>query len=104
MLQSGAAAVEELGDRRVGPGRGEQLDPGPGAVADPEHRFPHTLFVIGLLVHTPQTEGFLVELDGLVQISHSYADVVDPEQFDAGECDILALDGTRCVVSHATSL
>ncbi|GAA2705578.1 hypothetical protein Apa02nite_016260 [Actinoplanes palleronii] len=104
MLQPRTAAVEELRDGRIRSQRGEQLDPGTGVVADREHGFPYALFVIGFLVHTPQTKRFSIEPDGLVQIRHGYPDVVDPQQFDSGECDILGMGGTRCVVCHAVSL
>ena len=71
LLQARAAAVEELRDRRVRAGRGEQLQPRAGGVrADGEHRLAYPLLLVRLLVHAAHAERLGVEREGLVQVGH----------------------------------
>ena len=76
LLDAGAAAVEELRDRRLGGERREQLDARAG-VADAHHRLAHALLLVGLLVQQRHAVRLLVERDGRVEVGHGDADVVD---------------------------
>src|SRR5919202_540780 len=76
LLQARAGAADELGDRRLGGQRREQLDAGL-AVADGEHRLADALLLVHLLVHRVDAEGLGVEGQGLVEIRDGDAHVVD---------------------------
>jgi len=69
------------------------LQPRPGVVADRQHRLPHPLLLVRLLVHAAQPERLGVESQGRVEVGDRHADVVDAQEFDAGGCDIVAADG-----------
>jgi hypothetical protein len=71
-----AALVEELGDRRRVRQRRQQLDRGT-RVADREHRLPDALLLVDLLVRHGHAEHVGVVPDGLVEVGHRDADVVD---------------------------
>jgi hypothetical protein len=84
LLQTGAVAPDELRDRRVLVQRGQQLD-ARLAVADREHRLVHALLLVDLLVHRVHAEGEFVEGDGLAQVGHGDAHVVDGRQQAVGQ-------------------
>jgi hypothetical protein len=78
LLQAGAVAVQELGDRRVGVQRREQLQ-AVGADADREHCLADALLLVDLGMDAPQAEDLLVKIDRRVEIGHRHTDVVDAQ-------------------------
>ncbi len=79
LLDAGATAIDELGDRRLLVQGGQQLDLG-GAVADNEHGLAHALLLVGLFVDADDAERPAVELDRGVEVGHGDPDVVDPAE------------------------
>ena len=79
LLNSRPALVEELGDGAGVIQRRHQLNLGAAGrrAADREHRLAHTLFGVDLLVNDDHAEEVVVLRDGLVEIRHRNADVID---------------------------
>ena len=61
-----------------------------------EHRLTHPLLLVHLLVQHGQAKGPAVEVDGLVEVGHGDADVVDARQEGGGHGAMLSSDQRGC--------
>lgn len=79
LLHAWTLAIEKAGDRGLLRQRSQQLQLITG-VADRKHGLADTLILVLLLVDAGHAEHACIERDGLVQVGHRDADVVDAEQ------------------------
>jgi len=80
LLDARTGPVKELGDRRIGGERSEQLNAA-AARADAEHCLADPLLLVHLLVDHREPEGTAVEINGRVKVGNGNADVVDAREY-----------------------
>ena len=83
VMHPGAALGEELADRRIWPGRREELDT---ALADEHGRRFNALIRQLVAMLQPTTEQLLVRVDRLVEVDDSKSEVVETARVHRARC------------------